>query len=313
MELASVLSSVTIMGVIIAIGALLGSRITVTDNARKVLITIIVNIAMPCIILDGIFRSPIDQALMTQIFMIFFVSVLFSCIGIAIGWLVARLLRIPSKKAREVAILSGLGNTGFIGIPLCAALFGPKGALLAAVFDAGLDFTLWTVAVMLLQDRRSFSLAGLKALINIPIIAIIGGLIIAAIGFTPPKLVSGVTGSLANLASPLAMMYIGILIPSLWKNKKSVPVLFLGVPITVKLLIFPIFIAVLLLFVNLPTEITQVVMVQVAMPTLTIASILFARYAADEEMGAINTVFCTLIALFTIPLVVMLGNYILQL
>jgi malate permease and related proteins len=312
MEMNTLLQSILLMAVIIGIGAVIGYRQPLAADSRQLMITIIVNVAMPCIILDGVFQTPIDDRLMLQIFVIFTVSVLLNCLGILIGWLGARTLPLSAKKRRELAILSGLGNTGFIGLPLCAALFGPKGALLAAVFDAGLDFVMWTVAVMMLQEKGAFSLKGLKAMVNIPMMAIVVGLASAMTGLTPPEPVKQLAGTLAKLASPLAMMYIGMLLPLLLRNKPQVSLPLLGVPITFKLFVFPLSAALLLSVLHVDAEITRVAVVQVAMPTLAMASILFARYAADEEMGAMTTVFSTLLALLTIPAVLMVGSLLIR-
>jgi predicted permease len=312
MEFQTLQQSILIMAVIIGIGSLIGYRQPLTADSRQLVITIIINVAMPCIILDGIFQTAIDSQILTQIFVIFLVSVLLNCLGIFLGWAGARTLPLPAKKRRELAILSGLGNTGFIGLPLCAALFGPKGALLAAVFDAGVDFVLWTVGVMMLQEKGSFSLKGLKTLVNIPMIAIVAGLGSALIGFTPPEPVKQLFGTLAKIASPLAMMYIGMLIPLFLRGKTQVSLRLLSMPITFKLFLFPLLTAFLLSTFAMDTEISRVALIQVAMPTLTLASILFGRYAADEEMGAMTTVFSTLLALLTIPAVVFMGNWLLH-
>ncbi|WP_338148673.1 AEC family transporter [Brevibacillus humidisoli] len=309
----SLVSSIAIMAAIIGIGALIARHTPLSHDSRQLMVTIIVNVAMPCIILNGIFQIPIDKTLLKQIFLIFFLSVLFNCIGIGMGWLAAKMSGASAKKAREMAIVSGLGNTGFIGLPLCAALFGPKGALLAAVFDAGLDFTLWTVGVMLLQEKRTLSFAGLKALVNIPMLAIVGGLLIALVGVQPPETVKTFVATLAHLASPLAMMYIGFLIPALLTRKKHLPLPIIGLPIVMKLFAFPMAMILALSLFTLPVDVVQVVVIQVAMPSLTLGSILFARYAADEQMGAMATVFSTLIGLITIPLMVLLGGRLLEL
>ncbi|MFY0542575.1 AEC family transporter [Brevibacillus sp. H7] len=311
-EITTLLTSVFIMAVIVGIGCLLGLRHPLTADSRQLMIAMIVNVGMPCIILDGVFQTTIDGRLMTQIFVIFGVSVLFNCLGIFLGWLGAGAMKMPDKKRREMAILSGLGNTGFIGLPLCAALFGPKGALLAAVFDAGLDFTIWTVGVMMLQDKWAFSLKGLKAMVNIPMIAIVSGLVVAALGLTPPDAVKHLTGTLAKIASPLAMMYVGMLLPGLLKNKRRVSLPQLGLPLSLKLFVFPLVAALLLSLFAIDDDITRIAMIQVAMPTIALASILFARYAADEEMGAMTTVFSTLLGILTIPAVILVGSFILQ-
>ncbi|WP_312111812.1 AEC family transporter [Brevibacillus reuszeri] len=312
MELQTLQQSILVMAVIIGIGSLIGYRQPLTTDSRQLVITIIINVAMPCIILDGIFQTPMDKQVITQIFTIFLISILLNCLGILLGWAGARTLPLPAKKRREIAILSGLGNTGFIGLPLCAALFGPKGALLAAIFDAGVDVVLWTVGVMMLQEKGSFSLKGLKTLINIPMIAIVLGLGSALIGFAPPEPVKSLFGTLSKLASPLAMMYIGMLLPLFLRNKPQVSLPLLGMPIAFKLFLFPLLTAFLLSTFSLDQDIVSVALIQVAMPTLTLASILFARYSADEEMGAMTTVFSTLLALLSIPAVVLMGNWLLH-
>lgn len=312
MELQTLQQSILIMAVIIGIGSLIGYRQPLTADSRQLVITIIINVAMPCIILDGIFQTEMDSQILTQIFAIFLISILLNCLGIVLGWLGARTLPLPAKKRREIAILSALGNTGFIGLPLCAALFGPKGALLAAIFDAGVDVVLWTVGVMMLQEKGSFSLKGLKTLVNIPMIAIVLGLCSALIGFAPPEPVKQLFGTLSKLASPLAMMYIGMLLPLFLRNKPQISLPLLGMPIAFKLFLFPLLTAFLLSIFSLDKDIVSVTLVQVAMPTLTLASILFARYSADEEMGAMTTVFSTLLALLTIPAVILMGSWFLH-
>jgi len=308
LDISTLLQSILIMAVIIDIGGLIGYRQPLTDDSRQLVITIIVNVAMPCIILDGIFQTPIDNALWTQILTTLALSIGLNCLGIWMGWLGARAMTVSVQKRREIAILSGLGNTGFIGLPLCAALFGPKGALLAAIFDAGVDVVLWTVGVMMLQGKGSFSLKGLKSLINIPMVAIIGGLGAALLGFIPPEPVKPVFGTLSKLATPLAMLYIGMLLPHFLKGKRFVSVKLLSVPITFKLILFPLLSATLLSIFPMDSEISRIALIQVAMPTLTLASILFGRYAADEEMGAMTTLFSTLLAMLSIPVVVYMGS-----
>lgn len=60
MEFQTLQQSVLIMAVIIGIGSLIGYRQPLTADSRQLVITIIINVAMPCIILDGIFQTQID-------------------------------------------------------------------------------------------------------------------------------------------------------------------------------------------------------------------------------------------------------------
>ncbi|GED12177.1 AEC family transporter [Aneurinibacillus migulanus] len=310
MEIGTVVTSILMMAVMIFIGSLLARRIPFTMERRQLLIAIIINVAMPCIILNGVFQTEIDAEFLMLVLLIFLSSIVINCLGVLLGWIAARGMRVAPDKAKEMALLSGLGNTGFIGIPLCAAVFGPKGALLAAIFDAGLDFTIWTLGVMMLQGEKRVSFRLLKELINIPMIAIFVGMIAAVMHIKPPQSVANLTETLASLASPLAMIYIGMLIPSIIKKKQTTSLHQLSMPLIIKLLIFPLATASLLHIFALPMEVAQIIIVQSTMPTLTLASILFARYSKDEEYGAMATVFSTLVSITTIPLMTMFCFYI---
>lgn len=312
MNMAPLVATIFVMGAMIAIGALIASRMRSTLEARQLLITLIVNVGLPCIILHGLFQLPMNRELLTQIFIIFTLAFLFSCMGILLGWGAGRLQGATGQKVRELSIISGFGNTGTIGLPLCAALFGAKGAVLAAVFDAGMDLCLWTIGVMLLQEKRRFTMASFKSLVNIPMLAIVLGLIAASLGLTPPpEPIKQLSGTLAAIASPLAMMYIGMLLFDYVRARQPLSISRIGAPLIVKLGVYPIAAAFLISFLPLDQEIVQVAVVQVAMPTIAIAPILFARYNADEGLAAMMTVCSTLLSLLTIPLVMMIEAMIL--
>ncbi|MEW9670885.1 AEC family transporter [Ammoniphilus sp. 3BR4] len=304
MGVASVLESILIIGFMIGIGVLLTKFVNFNKETRNLLIILIVNIAMPCIILSSILHFQIDERIFKDIIVIFFLSVGVNILGIASGCLLSKGIKVSSQKAREISILSGLGNTGFIGVPLCAVLFGAKGAFFAAVFDAGVVFTLWTFGVIILQKPVYFSFGGLKSLINPPLVAIVIGLIIAYFNLQLPDIFVLLTDKLANLASPLAMFYIGMLVSDLWKKRSHIPLQNIGIPIITKLLLLPIITILILKYLKLDEDLSYVVLLASTMPTLTSASIVFAKYKADEEMGASVTVYSTVFSLFTIPVIV---------
>lgn len=292
----------------IFLGAILSRTFPFNDDTRQMFISLIVNVAMPCIILSSIFNVEITKDSFRLIAIVFILSIIINLTGIGLGWLFARICYPKSKKKAELAILSGLGNTGFIGIPLCAVLFGPEGALFAAIFDAGVDFTIWTVGVFLLQENKKINIQTFKSMINVPMIAIIIGLASAYLGIRPPSIFVQLTDHLSALAVPLAMFYIGAIIMTLQRSKVNESTSKIWLPITVKLIILPLSVAFMITFIQLDTFIVQTVLIQSMMPTITLASILFAKYSGDEDMGAMTTVMSTIVALSTIPLMIYLIN-----
>jgi len=291
---------------LIFIGAMLSKTFPMNQDTRQMFISLIVNIAMPSIILSSIFNVEITKDSFKLIVIVFILSIVINIGGIALGGLFTRIFYPKSTKKVEVAILSGLGNTGYIGIPLCAVLIGPEGALFAAIFDAGVDFTLWTVGVFLLQKEKKLTLNMFKSMINVPMLAIVFGLIAAYFGYRPPIIFVELIDRLAGLAVPMAMFYIGATVMTLQRSKVNQSSTKMWIPISVKLFILPIVLAVMINFVHLEKFVVQTVIIQSMMPTLALSSILFAKYSGDEDMGAVTTVVSTIAALMTIPFMIYL-------
>src|SRR5699024_1427936 len=189
------------------------------------------------IILSSIFNVDITKDSFKLIVIVFILSIVINLTGIGLGGLFARIFYPRSKKKAELAILSAFGNTGFIGIPLCAVLFGPEGALYAAIFDAGVDFTIWTVGVYLLQENKKINLNLIKGIINIPLIAIIVGLVIAASGINMPMIVTDLADMLAAFAVPLAMFFIGGIVSDFQRGDVKISYFEVTAPIFIKLIL----------------------------------------------------------------------------
>lgn len=310
MELSVVVQTVLLIALLIFLGAILSRTFPFNDDTRQMFISLIINAALPSIILSSIFNVTITPERFRLILIVFGLSIAINVAGIAVGWLLTHIFHRDSDKKAELAIMSGLGNTGFIGIPLCAVLLGPEGALYAAIFDAGVDFTIWTVGVFLLQKDKKIRLSTLKAMVNVPIIAIVVGLTAAYFNVKPPAIFINLFDYLAALAVPLAMFYIGAIIMSMSRQRtpKDNSIRQIWIPITVKLIVLPLAVAFMVFFIHTDMVVLQTVLIQSMMPTITLASILFAKYSGDEEMGATTTVVSTVIALSTIPLMIYVIN-----
>ncbi|PIC63379.1 permease [Sporosarcina sp. P13] len=310
MQLGVVFNSITLIGMMIAIGVVLARVTPITESTKKTYTLLIVNVAMPCIILSSIFKVTIDQSMLRNMGIVLVLSLVINTVGIIIGWIFASSFSKSRGHRQEIALLSGLGNTGFIGIPLCAAILGPEGALYAAIFDAGVDIVIWTVGVMILKNSYAFSLQNLKSLINIPIIAIVVGLLCAFINYRPPEIFIDLSNQLAALASPLAMFYIGLLIMYRGDKEDTIKSANGNIlwPIFSKLVVLPM--AALLIISILPIQMdvmtNKVILIQAMMPSLTLASILFTKYSKDDVFGAFATIMSTLISLVTIPSLILL-------
>src|SRR5690625_3751773 len=125
-----VFQTIALIGLFILIGAISAKTFPFNDDTRNMYISLIVNAALPAIILSSIFNVEMSAAIFKTILFVFIMSIVVNLIGIGLGYLFAFIFDRQSTDKNEFAILSGLGNTEFIGIHLCAVLFGPEGALM---------------------------------------------------------------------------------------------------------------------------------------------------------------------------------------
>ncbi|WP_285767083.1 AEC family transporter [Peribacillus sp. SI8-4] len=299
---AIVFESVLLIGMMILVGVILSYLNPLNEQNKQTYSMIIVNVAMPCIILSSIFKVDINQAMLRNILIVFILSLAINLFGIGLGGLLVTLCSPGNSFRREISLLSGLGNTGFIGIPLCATLLGPEGAMYAAIFDAGMDMVIWTVGVMILQKSKSFSMSSIKSMVNMPTLAIGFGLIFAFAKYHPPHIFVSLTNQLAALASPLAMFYIGLLIMSITKSQFQTAKSKIVIPVVSKLVILPLFVLMVIKMMNMDGIVAETLLIQAMMPVLTLASILFSRYGANDKLGAITTIITTIISMISIPL-----------
>ena len=207
------------LAVLIGIGMWIATKIALTKDVKSFLIFVIINIALPAIILNGFFQVKIDNSLLYQMLIIFIFSLCYHILALLTGWGFSKSIGLGALNSRETGFLATFGNCGPIGIPLCATLFGDKGAVFAAVFDAGMSLMLWTVGILFVQGKTKVTLKNFKSMISAPNIAVTIGLIFTFFKIDPGFFVKDVTSSLGAIASPLAMIYIGMLVMTIIKER----------------------------------------------------------------------------------------------
>ena len=95
------------LAVLLGIGMWLAKRMSFTKDVRSFLIFVIINIALPAIILNGFFQVAIDNNLMKQIIIIFIFSLFVLIYAFYVrGWAFSRTIGLGALKARETAFLA---------------------------------------------------------------------------------------------------------------------------------------------------------------------------------------------------------------
>ncbi|AXF55750.1 AEC family transporter [Salicibibacter kimchii] len=310
MDVATVTLAIATMALIIVLGAAVAFRFPITDNTKQLFMGIIINIAVPAIILNGIFNTDISEQIMQQAVTIFIFSIIFHAGAVFFAFLVGRMFRFSSSWAKKLAILSAFGNTGFIGIPLSFTIFGPTGGLLASVFNAGLDLMIFSLGIFMLQSHGQFDFRQLKALLNAPLIALVVGGLFAFSGLDAPVILQDLTEMLSSLSAPLSMLYIGFLLPPFFKKGQKFVFPKLWFPLSMRLLIIPIISITIIAYLPMDDFLKQLFIILVPLPTFTLATVLFSRYTEQENESVMTIIYSTILCLATIPIIAVYANFI---
>jgi hypothetical protein len=230
-----------------------------------------------------------------------------ACAALAI---VVVALRGGDRRARGAAALAaGFANTGYLGLPLVFALFGdaPGASSTAVVINiVCTTLLLWTVAVPFAQrmgatsSATSMGAALGAALLNPATVAVVVGLVIHGSGVVVPPTLLTMLGDVGACTGPLVFLSLGLTLDTSALRGQLGTVLALSV---VKLLVSPLVAWLVVRALHVPSPISDVAVLQAAMPTALITSVVVASSGCNRALAAGVTVATTVLSLVTLPLV----------
>lgn len=143
----SVLTNQSFLGAIIAsiafifIGFLLRRINLIKEGGRKVLNTIVMNVAIPCMAFCA-FMNDFDVDKLSSNLIIFAIDIVFYVLFLAIGRLI--FFKFGKEKGRIYAILISIGQLTFFSMPLLAATYGSESGILITTSLMSIAFRLFT-------------------------------------------------------------------------------------------------------------------------------------------------------------------------
>ncbi|MSR09057.1 MAG: AEC family transporter [Gammaproteobacteria bacterium] len=260
---------------------------------RDFLTGLVMNIGVPCLILNGTTHLETGAALFLSM-MGFAVLALVSCA--VVGSLVLRLLDQPLRSYLPPV---AFGNAGNLGLPLCLFAFGKQGLGLAIGFYLVGSVSQFLVGP-LFQGRKPVWRTLLATPVNYAVVLGVG---LLATDTTLPLWVSNTVELLAGIAIPLMMLALGHALGSFKVQRLPIAAAIaagrLGLGLAVGLIIAQVF--------GLTGIERGVVLVQSAMPVAVFNFLLAARYDRhpDDIAGAI--VISTLVSFATLPVLLLLA------
>ena len=287
-------------------GALLRRVGVVRPEHDAGVMRVVYTVMMPCFILDRILGSSVLRSGSSVMWLI---AIGFGSLvgGTLLGLGVGRLIGLERGTGmRTFALTAGCQNFGFTAVPVAQILWGAASLAPTFIHNIGIEGALWSVGVMMMGGEHGFSW---RRLINGPIIAVVVGLIITALGWSDHATGAWRTAmSMIGVgAFPLAIFITGCTIMDLVTDERPSWKVALGAAV-VRLVLAPAMILAAAKYLPIGIELKKVLVVQAAMPA-GLTSILIAKMYGGRPAIAVQVVIATtVLSLLTLPWIITWGS-----
>lgn len=307
MSLFNAFGSVFSIVIMIIIGYALTHNKWLDDNNAKLFAKIVVNIALPTLMITNL-MSNFDKEKLLVLGKGLFVPFTSIALAYVIGKVTCYLLKVPKGRRGIFLSIFFVSNTIFIGLPVNLALFGEESVPYVLLYYIANTTFFWTIGVYEITKDSStepssiFSKNSLKRILSPPFLGFVLAVALILLNVTLPKFILDTCKYLGNLTTPLSMMFIGHTIYSVDLSKvkftKEMFVLLLG-----RFVISPLLVLLLTYPFPLPSSLMRsVFIVQAAMPAMTNTAIIGKAYDSDYEYAAVMITITTILSLIIIPI-----------
>ena len=284
--------------VLILIGFVAGRLL---DLHRETVARLIIYVIMPVVILYAVATTPLSLGNLS-------LPVAFLVVGSAISFATFALTRRlwPDSTANVLAFTSGTANTGYFGIPVALAVFGPWSTGLVIFANLGLVLFENTLGYYHVARSHYSWQQALRKLGTLPALyAFALGILINVSHVPIPQVAANLAAMFRDAYSLLGMMIIGLGLSGI--RKLAFDGKFTGLAVLVKFAVWPLVISGLLwadhLWAHVLTPQAALIMAFMSFMPLAANTVVFAtELKAHPEKAALAVLVSTLLALVVVPL-----------
>jgi malate permease and related proteins len=287
--------------VMLGLGVLFRWLKLLPDSASEVLNKLVLNLFFPALVLVAVTQVQI-HAQMLWVPVIAFVVMGLSAAAVLIA---TRAFKLARDVEGALLLTAVLGNTAFLGYPICKAYMGEAALPVAILYDqlgsfvVFSSFGLW-IAASYGGGKAPGWLMTVKKIFSFPaFIALLLGVSLNIMNLTIPNSLMLILRDIASLLVPMAMFAVGLNFRLMPPAGQSMA-LCLG--LSIKMVLAPLF-ALGIAFFLLDHKSTHIVALQAAMPPMVTAAALAADAKLAPQLSAAMAGFGILLALVWLPLV----------
>ncbi len=264
---------------------------------------VIFHILVPALVFDLVLKTEIPKNDIVSMVILASGVIVFMLL---LSWALSKLLRLPQALASAFILSVSFINSGNYGLSLNHFALGEAGLLWASIYF--ITSALWTnsAGVYIASAGRMDPLRAVKNLARVPAVyAILLSLILRAFNISIPQAISRPIELLAAAMIPMMLLVLGMQIGKVGRPKRLG---LLSIVVALRLILSPIIAWFMANTLRMPLIGMQAGVLESAMPTAVLASILALQYDSEPDFVTGAILVSTLLSPFTLtPLLYFLG------
>ena len=281
-------------------GVILSKAHIIDEHQSKGISALIVNVTWPCLIISSLQRE-FSKELCINMGILAIVMVIAVIVAYVLARGIGHFLRLPKEKVYLMTFMLMFGNTGFMGIPVCTALYGSEGTFYAALIDCMQDIFIFTVGLFLMQKSTGAEIRfNFRGFLTPGFASIVVGLALFLLGITLPQVISVPVDTVGSATSPLAMIVVGYQLGNI-RIKELISDHRLYILSAFKLIVMPLlFMAAILLIFPEMDLLTKALIVELAAPVAACTTIYAQQYDSDVRFATTGVMLSTVLSLVSL-------------
>ena len=276
-------------------GFFLRKRNIISAAGTKELTAITLNVFLPGMLFVNIMSNNSEMRTGDVLFYLALSAGMY-LIGLILGKIFTAVTKAPKSDKGVYEFGSLASNAGFMGIPVCLAVFGSSCSLYAALTNIPFNLLTFSLGVYLLAGK-----ATLRRILNPSFITSIVAVALYLLRVPVPSIITDAASFLGQATTVCAMVVIGstlatVPLGSIFREWRFIPYLILrlfGIAAVTYLL---------LKFVNIPPLAKSVIVMMAAMPVATNSTMLSNLYGGNTELASKVVFLSHALSILTIPL-----------
>lgn len=282
-------------------------RIRLVDqNGNKTVSNLLLLIVNPILIIT-VYQTEYDPELVRGLLLAFAAAAATHILGIIISTL---LIRPKAETDYCIERFNAMySNCGFIGIPLIGSTLGDTGVFYLSAYMVMFNLFSWTHGVILMEKK--FSLKNLReGLISPMFIATLIAVFLFFLQWEIPSVLLDSMNYIADMNTPLAMMVAGFSVAQadIGKMCRNLRLYYTA---AIKLILIPLCTIPLLMIFHLPSEVSMTILIAAACPSATTGTMMAIRYKQNYTYSSEIFSLTTVLAVITMPVLVLIAEYVL--